>query len=69
MRTIFCDMGARCQFNRDGKCLKEMIKIKNGQCYLLFETCNDKMVNEVIEEGEWTKWESSDVSEEATTST
>lgn len=59
MRVVFCDMGAHCQFNQDGKCMKEMIKIKNGQCYLLFNTCNDKKVEEVIEEGEWREWTSS----------
>ena len=64
MRVVFCDIGAHCKFNRDGKCLKEMIKLKNGQCYLLFDTCNDKMIEELIEEGEWREWDDSNASSE-----
>ena len=81
-REIFCkDMMGKCPYNLEGRCTKEVVKLRFGVCLSIYDvSANGQMtpkthlddggaprIKEVIEEGEWRKWEQSEdsnVSEE-----
>lgn len=73
-REIFCkDMMGKCPYNLEGRCTKEVVKLRFGVCLSMYDVnANGQMlprmkpddggaprIKEVIEEGEWEKWASS----------
>ena len=78
-REIFCkDMQGKCPYNMNGRCVREIVKMRFGVCLSVYDVnTNGQMtpkmrtddggaprIKEVVDEGEWKKWEESTVSEE-----